>query len=66
LGTTLLPWSAGHWAETFAFFDDDPLPYGLGPVNRHVIERLGAYLRDQGLIRELPPLDQLFARVGSD
>jgi 4,5-dihydroxyphthalate decarboxylase len=66
LGTTLLPWSAGHWAETFAFFDGDPLPYGLGLVNRHVIERLGAYLRDQGLIRELPPLDQLFVKVDSD
>jgi 4,5-dihydroxyphthalate decarboxylase len=63
LGTTLVPWSARQWAETFTFFDGDPLPYGLGPSNRRVIERLGGYLRSQGLIRELPPLDELFIPV---
>jgi 4,5-dihydroxyphthalate decarboxylase len=60
LGTTLAPWSAGHWAGAFALFDGDPLPYGLTPVNRRVLERLCAYLRDQGLIADLPPLDDLF------
>jgi 4,5-dihydroxyphthalate decarboxylase len=60
LGTTLTPWSAEHWANTFALFAGDPLPYGLTATNRRGIELLGTYLRDQGLIRGLPPLDDLF------
>jgi len=64
LGTTLAPWSARHWSETFALFDGDPLPYGLAP-NRRVLERLGAYLCAQGLARTLPPLDTLFIPVES-
>lgn len=65
LGTTLVPWSAKHWDQTCALFAGDPLPYGLGPANRHVLGRLGAYLRSQGLIRALPPLDEWFIRVES-
>jgi 4,5-dihydroxyphthalate decarboxylase len=65
LGTTLAPWSAAYWAQTFALFEGDPLPYGLTAANARVIERLGTYLRDQGLIRALPPLNALFSPVGS-
>jgi 4,5-dihydroxyphthalate decarboxylase len=65
LGTTLAPWSGGHWGKTFALFDGDPLPYGLTAANSRVIERLGTYLRDQGLIRSLPPVHALFSPVGS-
>ena len=65
LGTTLAPWSAGHWAKTFALFDGDPLPYGLTATNCRVIERFGTYLRNQGLIRTLPPMNELFSPVES-
>jgi 4,5-dihydroxyphthalate decarboxylase len=65
LGTTLAPWSAGHWAKTFALFEGDPLPYGLTAANCRVIERFGTYLRNQGLIRTLPPMNALFSPVES-
>jgi 4,5-dihydroxyphthalate decarboxylase len=65
LGTTLAPWSGGHWTRAFALFEGDPLPYGLTPSNGRVIQRLGAYLCQQGLIRTLPPLHELFSPVES-
>ena len=61
LGTTLAPWAKAHWARAFEFFDGDPLPYGLTPGNRAVIERLALYLRQQGFIGALPDVSALFA-----
>jgi 4,5-dihydroxyphthalate decarboxylase len=60
LGTTLAPWGKNHWARTFALFGGDPLPYGLTPANRNVIEKLVAYLKVQGFIDALPGVDELF------
>jgi 4,5-dihydroxyphthalate decarboxylase len=61
LGTTLAPWSKAHWTSTFERFGGDPLEYGLTPANRLVIERLSAYLRDQGFIATTPAIDAVFA-----
>src|SRR4051812_29362941 len=61
LGATLVPWGKSHWARTFELFGGDPLPYGLGPNNRFVIERLAAYLAQQGFIPSVPDIDGLFA-----
>ena len=61
LGSTLAPWGKAHWARTFELFEDDPLPYGLTPSNRRVVERLAGYLVQQGFIPRLPDIDALFA-----
>jgi len=60
LGSTLMPWGKAHWAQTFGMFDGDPLPYGLTPVNRRVIDRLARDLHEQGFIESVPDLDSLF------
>ena len=60
LGTTLAPWGKAHWTRTFELFGGDPLPYGLTPVNRLVIERLASYLEEQGFVAAVPEIDKLF------
>jgi 4,5-dihydroxyphthalate decarboxylase len=60
LGTTLVPWGKAHWAGTFELFGGDPLPYGLTPENRKVVERLGQYLKQQGFIESVPTIEKLF------
>ncbi|MGZ5173376.1 MAG: hypothetical protein ACXWIS_04110 [Burkholderiales bacterium] len=61
LGATLVPWGKTNWARTFEIFGNDPLPYGLTPVNRMVVERLALYLQQQGFISETPDVEKLFA-----
>ncbi len=61
LGTSLVPWGKLHWAQAFALFGGDPLPYGLTPSNRLVVDRLAQNLRDQGFIDAVPDLDRVFA-----
>jgi 4,5-dihydroxyphthalate decarboxylase len=61
LGATLVPWGKTNWARTFEIFGGDPLPYGLAPLNRMVIERLALYLKQQGFISETPEVEKLFA-----
>ena len=61
LGATLVPWGRQYWTEKFELFGGDPLPYGLTPVNRMVVERLATYLKRQGFTSEAPTVDQLFA-----
>ena len=63
LGATLAPWAKEHWANTFEFFGQDPLPYGLTPVNRRVVATLAVYLQRQGFIDAVPDVDGLFATV---
>jgi 4,5-dihydroxyphthalate decarboxylase len=63
LGTTLAPWSARHWERVFALFGGDPLPYGLTSENRRVVERLGAYIVQQGFVGAVPPLEDIFLPV---
>ncbi len=60
LGATLMPWGKLHWTRTFEIFDGDPLPYGLTPQNRRVVERLAQDLHEQGFISALPDIESLF------
>ena len=43
----------------------DPLPYGLAP-NRRMIEAVIAYAGEQGIIKRLPAVEELFARGTHD
>ena len=61
LGSTLMPWGKPLWVKGFEAFGGDPLPYGLTPVNRLVVETLGRYLQRQGFIEAVPDTDELFA-----
>jgi 4,5-dihydroxyphthalate decarboxylase len=61
LGATLMPWAKMRWTDAFQRFGGDPLPYGLTPENRAVIDRLAGYLREQGFIAEKPAPDAIFA-----
>ena len=63
LSAGLLPWGKLAWQEVDREFDGDPLPYGLTPRNRKVIDKLQGYLLDQGLVRQRHELDVLFAAV---
>lgn len=60
LGTTLIPWGMRHWVKMFDQFDGDPLPYGLTPLNRSVIDRLAGFLHDQKLTSRKLSIDDLF------
>jgi 4,5-dihydroxyphthalate decarboxylase len=60
LGSTLMPWGKVHWERTFELFQDDPLPYGLTPQNRRVVEQLAQDLHEQGFIETVPDIDTLF------
>jgi hypothetical protein len=55
-----MPWGKLHWTRTFEIFDGDPLPYGLTPQNRRVVERLAQDLHEQGFISALPDIESLF------
>jgi 4,5-dihydroxyphthalate decarboxylase len=63
LGTTLLPWAKDYWDRMFALFQNDPLPYGLTPINVRAVETVAQYLADQGLIDAPVPIDDLFDPV---
>lgn len=43
----------------------DPLPYGIEP-NRRVLEAVVRYSVEQGILREAPSVDELFARGTAD
>jgi len=64
LGATLVPWGKAHWARAFEVFGGDPLPYGLTPVNRRVVETLIRYLARQGFIEREPAVGELFLKTG--
>lgn len=53
------PWLMRDIDEIYDVFGGDPWPYGIEP-NRKTLEALVAYLVDQDLIREAPPVDDLF------
>lgn len=63
LGTTLMPWGNGHWLRTFEVFGGDPLPYGLTPTNRLIVQRLAEHLQEQGFIDSAPDVESLFVAV---
>ena len=60
LGATCAPWAKEHWAKTFQMFGNDPLPYGLTPLNRRAVSMLADYLARQGFIDQAPDIDDLF------
>ena len=63
LGTTLVPWAKLHWTRACEAFGGDPLTYGLDSANCKVIERLAAYLAQQGFIDSAPEVEDLFIRL---
>jgi 4,5-dihydroxyphthalate decarboxylase len=65
LGGTLVPWGKLHWKSAFDLFGGDPLPYGLTPENRRVVDKLAEYAARQGLISTKRPLSELFLPVST-
>ena len=53
-------WYGTGWEEERQLLGEDPWPYGLGEANRRNLTVLLVYCHDQGLIRGIPPLDELF------
>ena len=52
---------AGHEREK-AVLGEDPYAYVLGETEKRTISALARYQVEQGLIKELPPIDGLFVR----
>lgn len=46
--------------EQQEILSDDPWPYGLAR-NRKTVETLAQYLYEQGLIKKIPTIEELFA-----
>lgn len=60
VGSTFVPWGAQFWAETMSVFGGDPFPFGLNESNHKNVGTLVGYLHEQGLIADLPEVDDLF------
>jgi len=58
-----LAWHRHAWEEQRAVLGPDPWEYGLGDRNRRNLETLAGYSFEQGLVKRLPSLDDLFANV---
>jgi 4,5-dihydroxyphthalate decarboxylase len=58
----MVPWLMRDIDEIYEHFNGDPWPYGIEP-NRPTLEALVTYLKDQHLIAEKVPVDDLFAPV---
>ena len=58
-----LAWYREVWEEQDALLGSDPWEYGLSARNRTTLETLVGYSHEQGLIRRLIPLDELFVSV---
>jgi len=56
----MLAWSIAGMEEEREIFGEEPWPYGL-EANRHVLETLVGYAHEQGLIKKLPDIKNLFA-----
>ena len=56
---TALAWVSDYIAEQEAVMGKDPWPYGLEP-NRANLEPAVRYVHEQGLIRKMPKLEELF------
>jgi 4,5-dihydroxyphthalate decarboxylase len=61
LGSTFLPRGDRIWDEVMDTFGGDPMPYGLTPINRKAVDLLIGYVHEQGLIRNRPTVDEIFA-----
>jgi 4,5-dihydroxyphthalate decarboxylase len=58
-----LAWYREAWEEQEAILGPDPWQYGMTPQNRTTLETLVSYSHEQGLIKRLPSLDELFLDV---
>jgi 4,5-dihydroxyphthalate decarboxylase len=56
-----LAWIRTAWEEQLDVLGPDPWAYGLGDVNRKNLETVQRYCHQQGLIKEMLKLDDLFA-----
>jgi 4,5-dihydroxyphthalate decarboxylase len=58
-----LAWYREAWEEQEAILGPDPWQYGMTQQNRTTLETLVSYSHEQGLIKRLPALDELFLDV---
>jgi len=58
-----LAWYRDAWEEQEQILGPDPWEYGLTDNNRNNLETLARYSHEQGLIKKLPTLEQLFLGV---
>ncbi len=58
--TLPLAWGRDLWESERALLGPDPWAYGLGEKNRNNLETLARYLHQQGLVKTLPKLDDVF------
>jgi len=58
-----LAWYREAWEEQEAILGGDPWQYGMSEQNRKTLETLVAYSYEQGLIKRLPKLGELFLDV---
>lgn len=58
---SVLPWGTANWDADMELFGGDPLPYGLGDVNRSVVGTLARYLQEQGFVSTVPVIEDMFA-----
>ena len=56
-----LAWVRTAVEEQEAIVGKDPWSYGLTPANRNILETVQRYCHQQGLIKTIAPLDNLFA-----
>jgi 4,5-dihydroxyphthalate decarboxylase len=60
---TPLAFFEAAWEEQRELLGADPWEYGLGKANRHNLETVVRYTREQGRISREPPLSELFVEV---
>ena len=65
LSAAFLPGAERLW-EGLTGDGTDCLRYGLTPLNRQNIDLLSRYLREQGLIDTIPPIDSLFVEGAAE
>jgi len=58
-----LAWYTEAWEEQQKLLGPDPWEYGLGERNRHTLETLVGYSKEQGLLNPATSLDDLFLPV---
>jgi 4,5-dihydroxyphthalate decarboxylase len=61
---TPLAFFEAAWEQQRDLLGPDPWAYGLGEANRHNLETIVRYTREQGRITREPPLSELFVSVG--
>jgi 4,5-dihydroxyphthalate decarboxylase len=61
---TPLAFFEAAWEEQLELLGPDPWEYGLGEANRHNLETVLRYTREQGRIGGEPPVSELFIDVG--